>query len=57
MKLKKNANESIQLIIKKVHNSMSLTREVTRHVRNARGGPLISVFGVFCSLGESHDVT
>lgn len=36
---------------------MSLTREVTRHVRNARGGPLISVFGVVCSLGESDDVT
>lgn len=36
---------------------MSLTREVTRHVRNAQGGPLISVFGVVCSLGESHDVT
>ena len=35
----------------------SLTREVTTHIRNVQGGPLISVFGVVSGFNSDFSFT
>ena len=34
------------MIVKQAHILRRLTYEITTHIKNAQGGPLVSVFGV-----------
>ena len=43
---------------KKSHNYLkSLTQEVTMHIRNAQGGPLMSVFDLVCGFNRNFSFT